>query len=522
MSNGNEENYENNARRLWDLPDFTEAPESRETPKGDQTQAIPADGGPRRSTSQPRQARNSQTGQNAEGRSRQARERQYRQPQVDQTRQMAVRPMSEQEVASGFVPATDLPSSRKVGKNGKSPYSQYSRGAVNYSTKVNKGMSTGKKVVIAIVIIALLGLIAAGGFYIYKEMRKTEINNDLHNMEKEELEAIDAQLTGHTSFDEPFTMLLLGSDERFEEDTDVEGARTDTIILVRVDAPNKSVSMISIPRDTMIELPGVGTTKITSAYDYGGAASTIAAVKDLTGVDIDHYALVNFDGLIGLVDAIGGIDVYVDERIDNPKAGPEIVEAGEQHLNGAQALVLARDRDYYDGDYTRQVNQRKVIMGIIERLMNTPASELAGIIQASTSFIQTDSGIDFDWLFSLADQIRHTDTEHPLEVKATTLPSAPAYVGEISYVIADRAGMAELMEIFMSGGDVSQPLTQSSISTDVANAGGSYGASSSGYEEEYYYYEEEYYDDSGYDDSGYVEEAPIDEGGGEIVEEGGE
>ena len=69
--------------------------------------------------------------------------------------------------------------------------------------------------------------------------------------------------------------------------------------------------------------------------------------------------------------------------------------------------------------------------------------------------------------------------------------------------------MAELMEIFESGGDVSQSLTQSSISTDVANAGGSYGPTGGGYEEEYYY-EETYYDDSGYDDSGYV-----DEGGGE-------
>ena len=411
-------------------------------------------------------------------------------------------PMQNAPMAGGYTPATGV-HSRGGGSHRQQPqgtYNQYARGAANYHAS-KQGLSTGKKVAMVVGILVLVAAVAFGAFFVVKEMRKASVNADLHNMDKETLNAIDEQLTGSTTFDQPFTVLLLGSDQREEEWGGDGSARTDTIILVRVDAQNKSVNMVSIPRDTMVQLPGVGTAKINAAYFYDGAPGTIAAVKDLTGVDIDHYVFIDFDGLMDLVNAIGGIDVYVDERIDNPKAGHAVVEAGQQHLDGEQALVLARNRDYVDGDYTRQVNQRKVIMGIVERLMNAYATELAGLIQASTKCVQTDSGIDFDWLYSLADQIRHTDIEHPLEVKSTTLPSQPAYIGDVSYVIADKAATAELMQIFLSGGDVSQPLSQSSIASDVANAGGNSGpTTTSTYTEEEYYYE-----DAG---ETYVEEAP--------------
>lgn len=422
--------------------------------------------------------------------------------------------------AGGYVPATMT--ARRDVRGSSSAYDQYARGNVNYGVKP-RHMSRGKKAAIAIAVILVLAAIAAGVAYGFTQMRKAEVNADLHSMDEEELEAVDSQLTGHTSFSEPFTMLLLGSDERWD-DPDM-GARTDTIILVRVDPSNKAVSMVSIPRDTMVQIPGVGTAKINAAYYYGGAAGTISAVKELCGVDIDHYAAVSFEGLVELVNAVGGIDVVVDERIEDEKAGDAIVEAGPQHLNGEQALVLARSRDFADGDYTRQVNQRKVIMGIVERAMNAPATELTGLIQASTGFIQTDSGIDFDWIFSLADQMRHTNVETPLEVTSTTLPSAPAYVGDVSYVIKDSAGTAELMTIFMAAGDVSQPLTQSSIGTDIANAGGTSGPTGGGaayYEETYYddggdyYYEEEYDDGGGLEEEIFIEDADV---GDEPVEE---
>ncbi|MBQ6390778.1 MAG: LCP family protein [Eggerthellaceae bacterium] len=333
-------------------------------------------------------------------------------------------------------------------------------------------MSRGKKIAIAVIVVALLAAVTALGLYVYKEAQKQAINEDLRLSQEEELK-VQEVLTQKSEeaknvFDEPFTVLLLGSDAR-ADDPDM-GARTDTIILVRVDPTINRVSMVSIPRDTRIEIEGQGVQKFNAAYTYGGPSGTIAAVKDLTGVDIDHYAEINFEGLVGLVDAIGGIDVEVDEEINDEDAGGHI-DKGKQHLDGEHALILARSRAYVDGDYTRQVNQRKVIMAIINKALTAPATELSGLIKASTKFLKTDKGIDFDFIYDLADHIRHNN-DYPVEIFTASLPSSTATIDQVSYVIADTAGVKEMMKMFMAGKDVSKGVTESSINEDIIAANG--------------------------------------------------
>jgi LCP family protein required for cell wall assembly len=228
--------------------------------------------------------------------------------------------------------------------------------------------------------------------------------------------------------------------------------------------------MVSIPRDTRIEIEGQGFQKFNAAYTFGGPSGTISAVKQLTDVDIDHYAEINFEGLVGLVDAIGGIDVVVDEEIDDEDAGGHI-DAGEQHLDGEHALILARSRAYVDGDYSRQANQRKVIMAIINKALTAPASELSGIIKASTKFLKTDKGIDVDFIYDLADQIRHNN-DYPVEIFTASIPSSTATIDEVSWVIADTAGVKAMMKLFTAGEDVSQGVSESSIAEDIAAARG--------------------------------------------------
>ena len=380
----------------------------------------------------------------------------------------------DQAAVGGFVPATT--NSQPLRKSGKhsidldaadrepsvsgmpgshatpETVNQYSRNTADYSNRKKSGMSRGAKVAIAIVVIVVIAAAVAAGVYFYREAQKAQINEDLHDMEQQELEAVDNELTGMTKFDEPFTMLLLGSDARVD-DPDM-GARTDTVILVRIDPLQNIISMVSIPRDTKITLPGVGTAKFNAAYTYGGPSGTIAAVKELCGVDIDHYAEVNFEGLVGLVDAIGGIDVYVDETIDDPDAGDIVIPAGEQHLNGAAALTFSRSRAYADGDFTRVSNQRKVIEAIIHKGLEAPATELYGLVKASASFLTTDSGMDVDFIYSLADQIRHNN-DYPITLYTATIPATTGMENGISYVIADKAGVADMMKVFVTGGDVS-------------------------------------------------------------------
>ena len=217
--------------------------------------------------------------------------------------------------------------------------SQYSRNNASYHAK-GKGSSKGAKVVVAIIFIALIATVAGLGFYVYKQSQKDAVNADLHKLDDAEMQALDSALTGSTTFEEPFTVLLLGSDARVDDES--MGARTDTNIIVRVDPFTNTITMMSIPRDTAVDLPGVGMAKFNAAYYYGGPSGTIEAATNLTGIPIDHYAEVNFEGLVDLINAIGGIDVYVDERIDDPDAGDYVIEEGEQHLNGEQALVFAR------------------------------------------------------------------------------------------------------------------------------------------------------------------------------------
>ena len=374
----------------------------------------------------------------------------------------------------------------QVGPNhGSVSVSQYSRNSANYANRRPVKKSRAPKIILAIVIIALIGGIVGLGVYIYKEQQKQMINQDLHSMSREVMQAIDNELTGMTTFDQPFTVLLLGTDERVW-DPNGDGARTDTIVLCRVDPTQNIISMVSIPRDTKVEIPGVGTTKINAAYSYGGPSGTIAAVKELCGVEIDHYAQINFDGLMSLIDAIGGIDVYVDETIDDPDAGDIVIPEGQQHLDGAQALVFSRSRAYADGDFTRVSNQRKVIEAIVHKGLEAPASELYGIIEASTEFLTTDSAMDVDFIYSLADQIRHNN-DYPVTLYSATIPASTAMIDGVSYVIADQAGVNEMMRVFNAGGDVSggggstisEPSTPSETSDGSANGSANSSANSS-------------------------------------------
>ncbi|MBR0406050.1 MAG: LCP family protein [Eggerthellaceae bacterium] len=373
----------------------------------------------------------------------------------------------------GFVPATYQRNAKKDSQVvGTSTLDQYSRSSQHYKSSDNS-MSRNKKIAVAVIIAVLVIAVGALGFYVFKEIQKQAINEDLRLSEEESLK-VEKELTQkkkereRTTFDEPFTVLLLGSDAR-ADDPDM-GARTDTIILVRVDPTINRISMVSIPRDTRIEIEGQGFQKFNAAYTFGGPSGTISAVKQLTGVDIDHYAEINFEGLVGLVDAIGGIDVVVDEEIDDEDAGGHI-DAGEQHLDGEHALILARSRAYVDGDYSRQANQRKVIMAIINKALTAPASELSGIIKASTKFLKTDKGIDVDFIYDLADQIRHNN-DYPVEIFTASIPSSTATIDEVSWVIADTAGVKAMMKLFVEGKDVSQGVSESSIAEDIAAARG--------------------------------------------------
>lgn len=191
---------------------------------------------------------------------------------------------------------------------------------------------------------------------------------------EEEITPIDAT--------EPLTILLMGVDmDQATRGGDWEGGRSDSMILVTVNPKTKETNMMSLTRDIMVEIAEAngessGTVeKLNHSYSYGQAPMAIATIEKMMDITIDRYIEINMDGLVELVDAVGGIEVnntlgFPISISEHEPAYTSIVQPGQQLVNGDQALVYARMRyDDPEGDIGRQRRQREVITAIIKKLL---------------------------------------------------------------------------------------------------------------------------------------------------------
>ncbi|WP_105112692.1 LCP family protein [Streptococcus suis] len=191
---------------------------------------------------------------------------------------------------------------------------------------------------------------------------------------EEEITPIDAT--------EPLTILLMGVDmDQATRGGDWEGGRSDSMILVTVNPKTKETNMMSLTRDIMVEIAEAngessGTVeKLNHSYSYGQAPMAIATIEKMMDITTDRYIEINMDGLVELVDAVGGIEVnntlgFPISISEHEPAYTSIVQPGKQLVNGEQALVYARMRyDDPEGDIGRQRRQREVITAIIKKLL---------------------------------------------------------------------------------------------------------------------------------------------------------
>jgi LCP family protein required for cell wall assembly len=169
------------------------------------------------------------------------------------------------------------------------------------------------------------------------------------------------------------TILVMGIDARPDEAG--YRTRTDTMILAMIDPATKRASMLSIPRDLYVEIPGKGLERVNSAYVYGGGPLAVQTIEYNLGIPIDYYVVVDFKVFITLVDEIDGIDLYVPKEINDPTYpdeyygyDPFYMPAGMQHMDGETALKYARTRKG-DNDYERARRQQAVIMAIREKIL---------------------------------------------------------------------------------------------------------------------------------------------------------
>ena len=161
------------------------------------------------------------------------------------------------------------------------------------------------------------------------------------------------------------TYLVVGSDAR----RGLAGRRTDTIMLLHTgDGPNV---LMSLPRDSLVEVPGYGVTKINAAFAYGGPRLLTQTVEGSTGIRVDHYVEIGFTGFVRLVDAVGGITICPKQAMDDPLADLK-VRKGCQEVDGRTALGYARSRKLYTarGDIDRARAQREVVSAIGSELVS--------------------------------------------------------------------------------------------------------------------------------------------------------
>lgn len=203
-----------------------------------------------------------------------------------------------------------------------------------------------------------------------------------------ERQELEEELTPVNSASDPFYVLILGSDAR-ESDS---GSRSDVIMLARVDPSAGSVSLVSIPRDTMVTING-STQKINAAYAHGGSAMAVRAVSEFAGVPISHFVSVHFEELEEIVDMLGGVWVDVPESFSAGNGGMSF-EAGNQLLNGQQALAYARERYHVSGgDFGRAQAQRQIVEAVIRQVLASSPVELPGLIGQLASCITTDLSV---------------------------------------------------------------------------------------------------------------------------------
>lgn len=248
-------------------------------------------------------------------------------------------------------------------------------------------MSKGKKIfaiifgIILVLFLAFVGMGAKLYWDVSKSMDKT-------------YETVERSKKSQVNLNnkEPFSVLLLGIDTG--DDGRVEQGRSDTTIVATVNPRDKQTTLVSLARDTYVDIPGQGKQdKLNHAYAFGGASLAMDTVENYLNIPINHYVSINMAGLKELVNAVGGIEV--NNNLTFSQDGYDFT-IGKISLDGEQALSYSRMR-YEDpnGDYGRQERQRKVIEGIVQKVLSlNSVSNYQEILTAVSDNMKTDLSFD--------------------------------------------------------------------------------------------------------------------------------
>lgn len=283
---------------------------------------------------------------------------------------------------------------------------------------------------------ALLLMVTLGGlaFYVLTETAdKPQTNGKKTAAVQAEAEAVPA-LSG------PLNILLMGIDDG-DPEIPKGPRRSDAMLVASIHPEQKSIQLLSIPRDTRVPISGrSGYDKIAHAFFYGGAPLSVRTVEEALHIPIDYYMVIDWQAFIKVVDILGGVDLYVEQDMnyEDPYENLAIhLRKGQQHLDGEKAGQYVRFRHDELGDIGRVQRQQEFLQVLGKQLLQ-PATlfKIPALVTTVSRYVQTD--MSTYTLLKLANALKEI---RPSSIYSSTLPGDFATLDEISYWVPDKKGI---------------------------------------------------------------------------------
>ena len=277
-----------------------------------------------------------------------------------------------------------------------------------------------RKVLVIVLIIVILGVLGIG-LYVWSVGRSFDKNAN---------QLTDEQIFGTQRPDDQkndggTNILLLGSDEPMKkvDVNDSRGLRSDTIMVMHLPKDGSNVQIMSIPRDSYVDIEGHGKDKINAALSYGGLPLAVSTVSNFIGTDIDHVAIIDFEGFKALTDSLGGVTVNSEQSFE--KNGYTFTK-GENVLDGDEALTFVRERkSFSDGDFQRARNQQAFVKGLTSEIISADTlsnpKKIKDMVSDFAPYMYVDSGLDAQYISATAFSMRDV---RPGDLEFFTSPTA--------------------------------------------------------------------------------------------------
>lgn len=297
---------------------------------------------------------------------------------------------------------------------------------------------------IILLVLILLAIAGVSGYLFYLGRQWDKGTNQL----------TDEDVFGTTAPEvagEGMNVLLMGSDSRSEDIdyTSATGFRSDTIMVAHIPDDDSGVQIVSIPRDSWVEIEGHGMGKINAASSYGGLPLATSTVSDFIGAPIHHMAIIDFEGFKALTDAVGGVDVNSEVEFDSHGYH---YDEGMNHLNGDQALWFVRERHAFpDGDLQRVRNQQAFMEALMDEVISADTlsspKKINDMITEFSPYVTVDAGFDASTLATTAFGLRNV-REDDIDFFTAPISGTGTSSDGQEYLEVDEAGLADMQDAF--------------------------------------------------------------------------